>query len=97
MRNKRLTEEQKDKWLAVIMNDFMSSEESGPDDDIYLHPLPWRSDYVTKMFNTIDNYVQKKKSPQAKRQTKKRIVAGLPSERPQPLSSVPEWAMKQDV
>ena len=63
MRNKRLTEEQKDKWLSVITTDLMSSEESGPDDDIYVHPSPWRSDYVTKMFSTIDEYVQKKKAP----------------------------------
>ena len=63
MRNKRLTEEQKDKWLSVITTDLMSSEESGPDDEIYVHTLPWRSDYVTKMFSTIDEYVQKKKAP----------------------------------
>lgn len=70
MRNKRLTEEQKDKWLAVITNDFMSSEESGPDDDIYVHPLPWRSDYVTKMFNTIDNYVLKEKKSSSQKANK---------------------------
>ena len=35
MRNKRLTEEQRDKWLKVMKNDLMSSEESGEDDYHY--------------------------------------------------------------
>ena len=91
MRNKRLTEEQKDKWLSVITNEFMSSEESGPDDEIYVNPIPWRSDYVTRMFAAIDKYVQDKKSPQAKRQMKKRCV-GLASERSMPID-VPHWAI----
>lgn len=57
----------------------MSSEESSPDDDIYVNPLPWRSDYVTRMFAVIDKYnvMQEKKTLQAKRQTKKRC-AGIP-------------------
>ena len=36
MRNKKLTEEQKDKWLSVITNEFKSSKESGPNDEIYV-------------------------------------------------------------
>ena len=79
MRNKRLTEEQKDKWL---------SEESRPDDEIYVNPLPWGSDHVTRMF---DNYIQEKKTPQAKRQMKKRCT-GLALERIMPIST-PDWAV----
>ena len=52
------------------------------------------SDYVTRMFSNIDNYVERKKSPQAKRKTKKRVMAGLPSERPPPTSNEPDWAVK---
>ena len=44
----RLTEEQKKKWLSVITNDFMSSEESGTEDENVIHPLAWRSKYVNK-------------------------------------------------
>ena len=49
----------------------MSSEESGLEDEepvIILHPLPWRSNYCTKMFDKIDAYVLKRTSDQAKRQ-----------------------------
>ena len=38
----------------------MSSEESGADDQIYVNPIPWRSDYVTRMFGAIDAYTTKK-------------------------------------
>ena len=34
----------------------MSSEESG-NDDITVHSLPWRSDYVSAMFSKIDSYI----------------------------------------
>ena len=63
--NTKLTEDQKKKWLAVI-NDFMSSEESGSDDENIVHPLAWRSEYV----NTWEDRCicgEEKKSPQARR------------------------------
>ena len=58
----------------------MSSEASGndSDDSIIVHPIPWRSEYVSRMFKKIDAYSDKKKSSQARRQTKNRIV-GSPS------------------
>ena len=49
MKNSKLNKEQKEKWLSVISNDTMSSEESGPEDVITVHSLPWRSQYVNKM------------------------------------------------
>lgn len=85
MRNKLLTEE-KDKWLSVITIDFMSSEESGPDDDIYVNPLPWRSDHVTRMFAAINKYMQEKKTPMKKR------CADIPSNRSMQISA-PDWAV----
>ena len=88
--NTKLTEDQKKKWLAVITNDFMSSEESGSDDENIVHPLAWRSEYVNTMFGKIDAYVERKKSPQARRQMKKRI-SGAASSHPAPLEC-PEWA-----
>ena len=68
----------------MITNDYMSSEESGEDDSIIVHPLPWRSEYVSSMFKRIDAYCEKKKSPQAKRQMKQRIQ-GRASSRRQPV------------
>lgn len=92
LKNSKLTEEQRKKWLSVMNRDYMSSEESGDDDFIVLHQLPWRSDYVTKMFSKIDAYVISMKSAQAKRQMKRRRL-GVPSTRPKPLDA-PDWAVK---
>ena len=94
MKNSKLTREQKDKWLGVVSNDTMSSEESGPDDDIIVHSLPWRSRYVNKMFSKIDRYIASKKSPQALRQMKSRKL-GTPSERPVPdVDKYPQWVIE---
>lgn len=88
-----MVEESKQKWLTVMVNDLMSSEESGADDTVIIRPLPWRSEYVNKMFENTDKYSKLRKSPQASRQTKKRIV-GSPSARPCPSKSdVPTWAL----
>ena len=88
-----MVEESKQKWLAVMVNDLMSSEESGEDDTVTVHPLPWRSEYVNKMFQNTDKYSKLRKSPQASRQTKKRIT-GSPSVRPSPSKSdIPAWAL----
>ena len=71
----------------------MSSEESGDDDFIVVHQLPWRSNYVSKMFSKVDAYVINRKSSQAKRQMKIRKVGGT-STRTQPLDA-PDWAIVQ--
>ena len=87
--NPKLTKDQK-KWLSVITHDFMSSEESGSDDKNIVHPLVWRSKHVSTMFEKIDAYVERKKTPQARRQMKKH-VNGSNSLRPEPLEC-PGWA-----
>ena len=89
MKNQKLTDEARQKWLKLMINEVMSSEESGDEDIMILHPLPWRSDYVTKMFQNIDKYCQVRKSAQASRQTKKRKT-GQPSSR-LPPSDLPPW------
>ena len=87
-----MTSAQRDKWLKVITADLMSSEES-EDDTIVVHPLPWRSSYVTSMFEKIDAYCARRKSGQAKRQTKTRRI-GRSSSRPRPSDNdVPDWAL----
>ena len=95
MKNSKLSDEQRKKWLAVVKNEYMSSEESGEEDTIVVHRLPWRSEYVNKMFTKIDEYCYHKKSPQAIRQMKARKV-GSPSGRSKPLCATePEWAFRQ--
>ena len=95
MKNSKLTEDQRSKWLSVTKKEFMSSEESGDDDFITIHPLPWRSDYVSTMFTKIDAYILNRKSAQAKRQMKSR-KSGSPSTR-SPPNSVPEWALAKNL
>lgn len=82
------------KWLRVAKREYMSSEESGDDDFIIQHPLPWRSQYVNKMFTKIDTYVINRKSSQAKRQMKLRKL-GMPSTRSPPVDA-PDWAVSKD-
>lgn len=95
LKNTKMTEEQRKKWLTVITNEYMSSEESGEDDSIIVHPLPWHSDYVNKMFKKIDCYCENLKSPQARRQTKRRVSGGA-SFRPKPdyVDKIPpKWSI----
>lgn len=93
MKNGKLTEDQRKKWLGVITNEFMSSEES-EDETIIVRPLPWRSEYVNEMFRRLDLHSNSKKSPQAKRQMKERI-SGSPSSRPSPNGEVGPWALRK--
>lgn len=92
LKNSKLTPDQRTKWLTVTKKEYMSSEESGEDDTITVHPIPWQSDYVSKMFNKIDSFIVRKKSCQARRQMKERKI-GTPSNRTPPGSDAPEWAI----
>lgn len=94
MKNAKLTEEARQKWLKVMINDMMSSEESGEDDAMIVHPLPWRSEYVNKMFRNIDKYSKVRKSAQASRQTKQRDD-GSTSRRNIP-ADMPSWAISDN-
>ena len=85
MINSKLTEEQRTKWLAIVKNELMSSDE---DDAV------WRSEYVDKMFQKFDEYCFSNKSPQGKRQTKQRVT-GSPSSCPTPACMEPIWAFKK--
>lgn len=94
----KLNPEQKAKWMLVLTNEFMSSEESSSDDDkVIVHPLPWRSAAVNRMFEKMSEHISDKKSPQAKRLTKPRSV-GTPSQWPDPLlADYPAWAFSPEV
>ena len=79
--------------MQVMRNDVMSSEDSDDEGRNAIRPLTWRSEYVDKMFDKIDQYFSAHKSPQALRQTKKRVI-GQPSRRCQP-QGLPDWAIKR--
>ena len=90
------SEEEKDKWLSVMKVEVMSSDESDEDDGeevIVVHPLPWLSAEVAAFKQQIDDEIKKEKSPQARRQMKRRII-GSPSTRPRSTShDFPSWAL----
>ena len=65
----KLSQEIKEKWLRVVTNKFMSSEESDGE-DIVIHPLPWHSARVDDVLSKVDAYLLKQKSAQAQRQMK---------------------------
>ena len=82
-------------WEQLLKTDYMSSEESdvdGDEDVLEVHDLPWRKPSVKKMFATLDAESLKRKSAQAKRQMKRRVL-GRDSTRPQP-ASILKWATK---
>ena len=88
-----MTDAQREKWLKVMTSELMSSEES-EGDSIVIHPLPWRSKYVSNMFEKIDGYCKRKKTSLAKRQTKTRKI-GRNSNRLRPIANtheIPDWA-----
>ena len=73
---------------------YMSSEESGMEDGEEVNivkPLPWLSASVAQFKSLLDDQIVKEKSPQARRQTKKR-KQGSPSTRTRPEICEPEWA-----
>ena len=88
-KSKKLTSEEKDKWLQIVCNEFMSSEESEGDDSLIVHSLPWRSKLVTSMFEKIDQNIIQSRSSRSKRQKKAR-KEGPPSSR----SCPPAWAIQ---
>ena len=87
-------EEEKEKWMGVLKPEAMSSDESGDNDGdevILVHPLPWLSAEVTAFKQQLDEEIIKEKSPQARRQTKGRVI-GCPSSRAMPTED-PVWAL----
>ena len=82
--------------MNVITVDFMSSEESGSENEACLvkKQLPWRSSKVTKFFSELDEFVDGSKSNVAKRQTRLRVLDGAVSSREVPQGKkIPNWAL----
>lgn len=87
--------EQLENWRRVLKFEFMSSEESATDEDdevIVIRSLPWRSVHVDRLFERLDHKAREQKSPQARRQMKRRVT-GDPSNRPRPIGDSPTWAV----
>ena len=75
-------DDEKEKWESIMKMEYiMSREESGMEDGDHVNvvrPLPWLSAFVAQFKSMLDNQVMKKKSHQARWQTKKR-KQGCPS------------------
>ena len=88
-----------DLWMKVLIPEMMSSEESGNDEDdeeiLKVLPLPWRARKVTKMFQQLDLESSKYKTPQSRRQRKRRVL-GESSERARPDrdGNLPNWVFQ---
>lgn len=86
----------RDKWSQVLITEFMSSEESGEENDIIVKPLSWRAPRVDSFFRSLDEDAKDGKSPQSVRQMKSRIIGDV-SLRPRPRSDkVPSWAISAE-
>ena len=54
------------KWMNVMVNDFMSSEESCEEDDTFvICPLAWRSFKVNEFFGRLDTTSKTHRSSQS--------------------------------
>ena len=85
----------KAKWKTVINAEFMSSEESNPDElkSFTKRSLPWRSVKVTDFLHGLDHSLEKDRSTRGTRQRNTRIVSSEESSRPPPAKKVPTWAV----
>ena len=83
---------QRKRWHKVLKFEIMSSKESGLDDEtreefVVVKPLPWRSTEVNSFLLRLDQHISEIKSPQARRQTKKRVEGGIST----PGGNFPTW------
>ena len=85
----------RDMWRKVMTLDIMSSEDSTEDDGdevLMVRPLPWRSSRVEEMFQEIDKMNLEGKTPQSRRQMKRRVLGEM-SRRPRSCNTdLPQWA-----
>ena len=68
---------EKEMWVKILTLELVSSEESGTDDGeevLIIRPIPWRSARVCHMFRELDRQSLTNKSPQSRRQMKRRVL-----------------------
>ena len=88
--------------MTVMKAELISSEESvsnNENDDeeespLLIKTIPWRATKVNDLFKVLDDFSEREKSAQSKKQTKLRIVSGIESTRKIP-NKVPEWALNK--
>ena len=88
----KVTEREKAKWFKCLTIDLVSSDESD-DETIVVKTLPWRSTLVSDFFKSLDEEAYDKKSEQAKRQTKKRLLGGSSNREAPSTDLVPSWSI----
>lgn len=84
------------KWEKVLVSELISSDESEIEDEksiLIVKELSWRSVRVSTFFSRLDQAHEHRKSEQACRQTKSRVVKGKISSRPTP-TNIPSWACR---
>ena len=60
---------------------------------MYVKPLPWRAEVVTRFYAEVDKKARELKTPQAHRQRMARRISTVKSKRPIP-EGLPKWAIK---
>lgn len=95
MEKSDLSQKDKEKWKEVMTADYMSSEFScSEDDQLITKKLEWRSSKASKFFQLLDEHYENSKSSLAKRQSKKRCVSNMPSDRSVPSGNPPNWVIR---
>ncbi len=81
------TDDERIKWMTVMEDDFMSTEESCEDDNtaFTIRPLTWRSLEVNDFFGRLDTAAKNRRSSQSRKMRYERHT-GEPSQRPCPVS-----------
>lgn len=94
-----MPERDKRKWKSVMTTEFMSSEESDPENPktFLKRSIPWRARKVTDFFYDLDKSLEERRSGQGKRQRNVRALSGEGTSRMVPESrpgaKVPSWAV----
>ena len=83
----------RERWENVLCPDMISCEDSGTDNGeevLIVRTLPWRSSRMDHMFANLDKQSLSNKSPQSRRQMKRRVL-GECSLQPRCTVELPKW------
>ena len=67
------------------------SSKGSEEDDLIVHPLPWRADHVNSIFSEIDHHLQLSQSGKSKSTKKKKDWNAFSTYKP---ISAPSWAVQ---
>ena len=86
----------KEKWQKILTTEMMSSEESVSDEGeevLKVKKLSWRKPIVEDMLKKLDSTLYSSKSPQARRQMKRRVLGEVSNR--EIVEDAPKWAITQ--